>query len=236
MRSISYCRMLSDRPGLQLFVILPLLLLLLLPGTSRASGAVGIRFGWANVADEFFEGSGELGGTNLAGLHLWFDLIPLLEIEVAGEYISEEFSFTEGFFDGIEAAGDGDYEDITLYATGRVKILSLPALPLHIYAGGGLNVHWMDLAIDVDPSSLTLAPGAEQDVRSNRSAYDDELEEAVRKVAGDRSEMGWHAVAGLRLSFSGTGFSVFLEGRYMDGFDEWVPQSNSVYGGFSLGF
>jgi hypothetical protein len=191
-----------------------------LPSVGRAEVNVGARFGWSDVADEVFTGSGELGGTNLIGAHLGLNLIRLLELEVAGEYINEDFTFEEGVIGGVEAAGDGKWEDMAVYGTGHVRLLSLASL--RAYVGGGLNIHWAELTLENVTESAV-------------DAGSDELEEAVQEIAGERSELGWHAVGGLRLAPGGTALSAFVEGRYMKGFDEeQLPKSTSIYLGASI--
>ena len=191
--------------------------------TVAHASAVGVRFGYADVSDDVFTGSGEVGSTNLIGLQLVIDFFPLLELEAAGEYVSEKFGFTEGLFDGIEAAGSGEYEDMGLFLTGRLKLLTMAFLPIQGYAGGGLNVHWVDLTI----KNPTV-------VDQGGSGGQGELEEAIEKVAGDSSEAGWHAVLGARLSLPGIPLSAFLEGRYAKGFDEDLPDSKSIYLGANI--
>ncbi|MCK4304195.1 MAG: hypothetical protein KAY24_08140 [Candidatus Eisenbacteria sp.] len=207
MRSSCMVLRMARRPHLQLFWVLSVFMLLIGPGTAWAGGAVGIRYGWADVSDDLFEGSGDLGGTNLAGIHLSLRVLPIVEIDLAGEYVSESFDFDEGIFDEVKRAGDGDYEDITIFATGRLEIIGLPLVPIRGYVGGGVNVHWIDLAVDVEPLDLAMQSD---------------------------SEVGWHGVVGLRLSVMGTPMSAFVEGRYMDGFNDGLPTSKAVYGGVSF--
>lgn len=187
---------------------------------AAAGGGVGARFGYANVSDDVFTGSGDLGGTNLIGLQVNFNLGPLLAIEAAGEYVSEKFSFTEGLFEGIEAAGDGKYEDMGLFVTGRIDLLNLMILPLKGYAGGGVNAHWVNLKVE----------NAEAGDPGNA----DQLENAIEKVAGDSSEAGWHLVAGVRFAPVGLPLAAFLEGRYMKGLDDDLPSSKAIYLGVNI--
>jgi hypothetical protein len=211
-----------------------LLLLLLVPESAQAKTSVGARIGWADVNDEVFEGSGDLGGTDLYGIQVTLSLLTLFELEVAGEYVNEDFSF-----DFLEDVGHGEYEDIALYATLRAPVFALPVLPIQIYAGGGLNVHWVDRTIEVPGQTLRLPgarsapPGHPPGIAARLLA--DGIEETIEDVAGEDSEAGWHAVAGARLGFPGMAITIFAEGRYMDGFDEGLPASKAVYAGVSLG-
>jgi hypothetical protein len=204
------------------------LLSLLLTGSAVAGNGVGIRYGWADVPDEVFEGSGDLGGTNLVGMHLRLGLIPLLNVEVAGEYTNSKFNFEDGLFDGIEAAGEGEYEDMSLLASVRMNVFSLIVLPLQLYVGGGLNVHWVELKFEDAPQLVT-----EGNLQGGKDGADD-LEDAVESIAGESSEAGWHLLGGAELAFPGSGLSIFIEGRYMDGMDSDAPKSNSVYGGITI--
>lgn len=185
-----------------------------------ATATVGVRFGRANVTGELFHGSPELTG-DLAGVQLGFRLVPAVQVEVAGEYARDAFRFEHGFFDGIEAAGAGEYEDVTLRATARVRVLAWMLVPLEVYAGGGAGVHYIDLALrDVAP-----VPSADGD-----------LEDAIRAETGAATKIGWHAVAGARVQVGGAPFAFFLEGRYEDPFqaDAGVPTAMAVYLGLDI--
>ncbi|MBD3235986.1 MAG: hypothetical protein GF330_04735 [Candidatus Eisenbacteria bacterium] len=208
-----------------------LVLILCAVGSAAAGAEVGVRLGWADNGDEIFERSGDLGGTDLVGIHLGFDLLPILRAEVAGEYVSEPFEFSDGLLDGIEAAGSGDYEDLSLWVSGRAELFSLMMLPIKGYLGGGLNVHFVDLQIDEDLERLDA--GSLTRLRAT-GAWDDELQDAVENVAGEQTQTGWHLLAGARLSLSGIPISVFVEGRYSDGFGEELPAAKSLYGGVSI--
>jgi len=211
----------SNRP--LMLPILAALIALFIFSPAHAGSGVGIRFGYSDVPDEVFKGSGDLGGTNLVGLHLALKLLPLLDLEIAGEYTKEEFGFREGLFEGIEAGGKGDYEDMTLYATARWQVFTLLLLPMNIYIGGGLNSHWVDLQFDETPVEYKTPQPADGD-----------LEDAIKKVAGERSEVGWHAVGGAKLAFPQSPLSIFVEARYLKGMSDDVPSSRSIYGGFTI--
>jgi hypothetical protein len=189
-----------------------------------SSAAVGVRYGWADATGELFEGSPDLGGCDLVGVQLGIGLASILQVEVAGEYVSQPFDFARGLFAGVEAAGRGDYQDLTLLATARLQIFTMTFLPLKLYAGGGANVHYANLELH----DVTEVPSA-------RFGTGD-LEDAIRDVAGKTTQVGWHLVAGTRLAFTGFPFSFFLEGRYQDPFkrDDGVPTSKSVYLGAEL--
>ncbi len=199
---------------------------LLLPGVSAAMGRVGARYGWSDASGDIFTGSGDLGGTDLIGLQLSLDLLALLEVEAAGEYVSEEFEFTDGVFQATKAAGRGDYEDFTFFLSAKLDLLELPLFPLKGYVGGGLNVHWIDVTVNEVASQLRPVAAAR---------ITDELEDAIKDVTGDSSEIGWHAALGVRLAVPGGPVSLFVEGRYMEGLDDTVPTSKSLYAGFTLG-
>jgi hypothetical protein len=190
------------------------------PAAAGGHTAVGVRYGYNDASGDLFEKSGDLGGGDLIGIHLIVSLLPLIELEAAGEYVSDELNFDEGVFEGIEAAGKADYEDLTLYLTGKLDVLTIPIFPIKGYIGGGFNVHYADLTVDdAEPVSGTT----------------EDLEAAIEKVTGEKTRVGWHAVAGLRLSFAALPASFFLEGRVMNPFEgDGVPDSKSVYAGVSL--
>jgi hypothetical protein len=216
--------------------VLCVVTLLVSADEGAALGRVGLRVGWSDASGEVLQGGGALGGTDMVGIHLAADLLSLLEIEIAGEYINEEFGFSEAVLEGVKAAGKGDFEDITMLATARIDLLRLAPFPVQGYVGGGLNVHWTDLQLRdvVEATQRRPVPSVAGPAYLGAPGTE-ELEEAVEKVAGENSEAGWHLVAGLRLSSPGLPVALFLEGRHLDGFSDGVPESRSVYAGFSLG-
>jgi opacity protein-like surface antigen len=194
---------------------------------AAASSAIGVRYGWADASGEIFQGDFDLSGCNLVGVQLGLPLGPLVEAEVAGEYVREPFTFTEGLLEGWKAGGKGDYEDLTLLFTGKASVFTMFALPLRLYVGGGANVHYAE--IEVDPAEVTVDQGG---------SGSGTLEDAVAKATGKRTRVGWHLVAGARLAPRGFPLLAFLEGRYQDPFqrNEGVPSTKSLYAGLSLAF
>jgi hypothetical protein len=192
------------------------------PAGAAGGTTVGVRYGWANATGRLFRGGPDLKSCNLVGVQLGLPLLPLIRVEVAGEYVSQPFSFDKGVFDGIEAAGKGDYEDLTLLLTAKLDFLSLPAIPLKLYGGGGASVHYAN----VEVNQLSPLPGRGP------------LEDAIKKVTGKSTEVGWHAVAGARLAVPALPFQIFVEGRYQDPFrhERGVPTTKSVYAGLDLAF
>lgn len=194
------------------------------PGAAHATGAAGVRIGYSNAGDEVFEGGGELDGTNMVGLQLRLDLLPKLSIEAAGEFISQELGAREGFIGGYDAATGGDYEDLTFFATAQLTLISLPGLPLRGYVGGGLNVHW----IEFDAGDYSYNGAGDPP---------DGFEAAIREYTGERSEVGWHAVAGVALRLPKAPLSGFLEVRYVDSAEsDAAIASKSLYAGISIEF
>ena len=195
-----------------------------LPSLVSAGGGVGVRVGYANADDEVFKGAGELDATNMVGLQLRLDLLPVFSIEAAGEFISEELGAREGFIGGYEATTEGDYEDFTFFATAEWAFFKLPVLPVQAYVGGGFNVHW----ITIDAKNYAYAGAGDPP-----SGF----EEAIKKYAGDRSEVGWHLVGGVAIRPAGAPLSGFLEARYLDSAEtDAAIACKSLYAGLSLEF
>lgn len=199
-------------------------LLLALPRTGQAGAGAGLRVGYANADDEVFKGGGELDATNMVGLQLRLDLVPSLSIEAAGEFISQELGAREGIIGGYEAATEGDYEDLTFFATLKLKVITLPLFPLHGYVGGGFNVHWIDFK-------------AKDYVYAGAGEEPEGFEGAIKKYTGERSEVGWHLVAGVALRPAKAPLSGFLEARYLDSSEtDAAIASKALYAGLSIEF
>jgi len=223
--------------GRRIWAAALLMLLLATPGGARAAGiaSVGLRYGWSHADGDLFTGSGDLDSGDLLGLHLDLELLPFLGIEVAGEYVSEDLAFDTTLYDSLRAQGDADYEDLTLYVTGRLNLFSFALLPLKGYLGGGLNVHYAE----VELSAEEVAQGA-QPARAPRAAggwgdeTTDALEDFVARETGARTRIGWHLVGGVRFTPPGLPLSAFLEGRYGDPFEADLPSAKSLYAGVSF--
>jgi|WetSurMetagenome_2_1015567.scaffolds.fasta_scaffold315368_2 hypothetical protein len=208
-----------------------------MPGIAAAgSSAVGVRYGWMNATGELFKGSGDLGSGDMVGIQLELGLLPTLSVEAAGEYVNQKLAFNHALFDDIAAQGDVDYEDVTLYLTGRWYAISLMALPLKIYGGGGLHVHYADVTVEnateavvpkADPEAMMAARHATGDTAGD-------LERAIEDATGARTRVAWHAVAGVRLDPPGSPILIFVEGRYAEPFEDGLPKVKSVYAGLSI--
>jgi hypothetical protein len=206
------------------------------PRVQAGNVSAGARYGWLDAEGELFEGSGELGRGTLAGIQLEVGVGPLFGIEVAGEYVSEKLEFSDALLDSIRAQGEADYDDVTLYLTGRLHALQFGLLPLTGYIGGGLNVHYAEVTVD-DAQELLAARAGEAAAHPVPPVGGDcchSLEQGIAQVSGPRTRGGWHAVAGLRLAPQGIPFFLFVEARYAEPFDEDLPHHTSAYGGISI--
>lgn len=212
---------------------------LAVPGIAAASSSVGVRYGWMNASGELFKGSGDLGSGDMVGIQLELGLLPMLSVEAAGEYVNQKLAFSHALFDDIAAQGDVDYEDVTLYLTGRWYAISLMALPLKVYGGGGLHVHYADVTVEnAVPTTfvplgaaLSASPPAVRHAPGNTT---DDLERAIEDATGARTRVAWHLVAGVRLDPPGSPILLFVEGRYAEPFEDGVPKAKSVYAGLSI--
>ena len=226
-------RLVKSVMGFALPGSLALTALMAAPTAARAGADVGLRIGWAEVDTEVLEDAGKLGGTDLVGIHLGAGT-PIFEIEAAGEYVTQAFEFSEAVIDTFKAAGTGDYEDLTFYLTGKLKLFALPAFPLSFYVGGGLNVHFDKT--EITEAGIVNGAGTPAGRHSTPAAQIDpgDLEKAIEDVAGESSEAGWHVVGGAKLRVPKAPLSFFIEGRVMRTFEDQVLNHNSVYLGGSI--
>jgi len=190
-----------------------------LAAPAGAESWVGARYGRYEASGGIFEGSGDLEGGELLGVQLGVRLGPLLEVEVAGEQVSEDLRFEEGIFEGIAAAGEAHFKDLILYLSGRVDLVTFPLLPMKGYLGGGLNVHYAEVSVE---DAAPAEAGAE------------DLEQAIEDSIGERTRGGWHALGGVRLCLPALQLAVFVEARLSDSFEADLPQFRSLYAGASL--
>ncbi|MBD3333989.1 MAG: hypothetical protein GF355_00565 [Candidatus Eisenbacteria bacterium] len=202
------------------------LALVLLVVQGAAATEVGIRYGHGDLrGSRLFPGSGDLGGTKLMGLQLLLDTLPLIDVEVAGEFYEEEFDFHDAILGGEIARGEGTLSDLALLATGKIG-LPLPFLPLgSAYAGLGLGAHFVDLDLEAEPEDGGKADEVE-----------DAVEDAVRDIAGEETEVEWHGVLGVKFGLLVLPINIFAEARYQDVTGEKAPDLASAYVGLNLRF
>jgi hypothetical protein len=203
---------------------------------AAGSSAVGLRYGWMDARGDLFEGSGDLGGGDMVGIQLEVGLLPTLSLEAAGEYVNNKLEFSHALFDDIAAQGDVDYEDVTLYLTGRWYALTFMALPLKVYGGGGLHVHYADVTVENATEAIAPKRGLASPPAAHRATGDTagDLERAIEDATGARTRVAWHMVAGVRLDPPGSPIVLFVEGRYAEPFEEDLPKVKSVYAGLSI--
>lgn len=180
---------------------------------------LGIRYGRADLTgNDLFPGSGDLGGTPLFGLHAILDVLPLVDVELAGEAYDEDFSFNDGEFGDVVIDGTGNFKDTAILATGKVGLPVTLLGPGSVYGGLGVSAHLVDVEVTPDAGS-----GVGEDVDA-----------AIEDVVGERTEFEWHAVIGLSTGFPAVPVSAFVELRYQDVLDSKTPDLGSAYLGLNL--
>jgi len=180
---------------------------------------IGLRYGRADLrGNSLFPGSGDLGETPLIGLQVLLDILPFIDVELAGEAYDEDFRFKDGEFGDVITDGTGNFKDTAILATGKIGIPFTLLGPASVYGGLGLSAHFLD--VKVDP-----ADGVEGDI-----------EDAIQKVTGERSEVEWHAVLGVKTGIPVLPLAAFLEVRYQDVLDSRTPDLGSAYLGVNFIF
>jgi hypothetical protein len=198
--------------------------LLVLAPTVVGAAEIGLRYGKADLRGaRLFPGSGDLGGTDLIGIQLVLDLLPLVDVEIAGEAYEEDFRFEQGRFEDILAHGTGTFKDTAILATAKLGLPVTLLVPGKLYVGLGLSAHFVDVdvtATPVDTLGKARSPGS--------------LEDAMRDVVGERTEVEWHGVLGAKFSIPVLPLSAFAEVRYQDVLDDRTPDLGSAYVGVNL--
>jgi hypothetical protein len=196
---------------------------LALCGPALAKTEIGLRYGRGDLrGSRLFPGSGDLGATPLIGIQAVFDFVPIIDLEVAGEAYDEDFRFEDGRFGDVVAAGTGNFQDTAILATGKLGIPLTLLGPGSIYAGLGLGAHFVDVDVNVDPEA------------EGGGGLADGIEDAIRDVAGERTEVEWHAVLGVKTGIPVLPLIAFAEVRYQDVLDKGTPDLGSAYLGVNL--
>lgn len=191
--------------------------------SAEAGTEVGIRYGRADLrGNRLFPGSGDLGATPLIGLQVELDVLPIIRLELAGEAYDEDFRFEDGRFGDVITEGTGNFKDTALLATGKLGLPLTLLGPGSLYGGLGLSAHFIDVKVDATESNGLLMDGEK------------DLEDAIKEVAGERTEVEWHAVIGIRTGIPILPLSAFAEVRYQDVLDGGTPDLGSAYLGLNF--
>jgi hypothetical protein len=152
-------------------------------------------------------------GMTMVGGHLKIGTLPVIDLELSGEYAWKDYDYT---IEAIPGAGDQQaevtYHHFSLNGSAKYNF-SLPASPIKPYVGAGLGMHFIGSSV-----KLPHIP------------YDIPLEEDYSE-----SKTGLHGLAGLNLSFPLFPLEIFAEGRYSTIFTEdESTKATSIYGGLTL--
>lgn len=171
----------------------------------------GGRIGYADFDGAAFEDSGDLGQVTLLGAQIIFPVAERIELELAGEGTSEDLDFETSA--GSELIkGRAEWNDLALYATGRLLLLPLAGGALNVYAGGGAGVHFTEVKI---------------------KDLDDEIADYIAEVEKESNDFEWNAMAGASLRLGAT-LELFGEGRYRDITGEDRPEGYAAYAGLNI--
>ncbi len=185
---------------------------------ARGDSSVGMRIGYSQASGELFSGDYDFDwdGVSLYGVQLELDFLRLVTFEAAGEYTKSDFTIKGA----SEQLADGDYEDFLILGSVKLNVFSLPGSPLRVYVGGGLNAQFVDKKVAI---------------RVTDQSGESEIEEKVKDILGEDTEVGWHALAGAKLKFPAAPLFIFLEARYNVPFSEDAASHKSVYAGVGIG-
>ena len=187
-------------------------LLLLGGGTSHALTGLGLglRAGTLSMDDPNTEES--VDGMTMVGGHLKIGTLPIIDLEVSGEYAWKDYDYTLPIEGVGEQRAEVTYHHFSLNGSAKYAV-SLPASPVRPYVGAGLGMHFIG-------SSVKLP-----DV-----GYEVPLDEDFTE-----SKTGLHGLAGLSLSLPLFPLEMFAEGRYAAIFTkDKSTKARSLYAGLTL--
>jgi len=187
-------------------------LLLLSGGTSYALTGLGfgLRAGTAKLEDPNTEE--DMDGMTMFGAHLKVGTLPIIDLEVSGEYAWKDYDYTLSIEGVGEQRAEVTYHHFSLNGSAKY-VVSVPASPVRPYVGAGLGMHFIG-------SSVKLP-----DV-----GYEVPLDEDFTE-----SKTGLHGLAGLSLSLPLFPLEMFAEGRYAAIFTkDKSTKARSLYAGLTL--
>lgn len=190
-------------------------ILLVSGGTSHALTGLGLglRAGSVSMDDPNTEES--VDGMTMVGGHLKIGTLPIIDLELSGEYAWKDYEYTEDLPVVGEQRAEVTYHHFSLNGSAKYNF-SLPASPIKPYVGAGLGMHFIGSTVEVPGvGTVPLDTGFEEEFTESKT--------------------GLHGLAGLNLSFPLFPLEIFAEGRYSTIFtkDE-STKATSIYGGLTL--
>jgi len=183
--------------------------LLIVCADARAALDIGVRGGYAHATGDVFEGSGDVGGGGLYGIVAGLGFTDALQLELAYEHYTKDFSFDEAVHGGTIFFGDGKYEDQAYLLTGKVQFFRLVPTPIGLYGGAGVSLHSLDITVDSG-------------------------EATVPDFGEKKNEFEWHLVAGAGLRVPGLPLRAYGEYRYQNITGSADIRFSSLYAGVNL--
>jgi hypothetical protein len=207
---------------------------------ARAGAAFGVRGGYSDVDGAVFRGSGALHGRPFFGLQAVLPLTTGLGLILAGEARNDTLRFDQAGLEGSLFQGKGKWEDTSLHASLRLRLIPLAAGLSGIYVGAGAGVHFtktriQEYAVAAVPRSAN--PGTGRTLRSAaapRSTAADPINDFIKRAEKDQTQVSYHGLAGISLGFPGLPLSIFGEARYEDMQGDYRHQGYLAYAGLNL--
>jgi opacity protein-like surface antigen len=144
----------------------------------------GVRGGYVGLSTD---ADNDPAGLMIGG-QVVIGFLPILDVEVAGEYQMPSTDFTAIDTLGVTRTHELDVTNLAIMVTGKIGI-DLPGF-FKPYIGAGLGYHSMSGTVSID--------GEEQP-----------------DLDTDESDIGFHAVAGFKLEIPMFPLKPFVEGRYL---------------------
>jgi len=208
--------------------------LALFPLSSAAAEGVafGLHGGYSDPSGNIFRGSGDLSGTPFLGLHVVFPVAPILSLAVLGEARTQDLSFEDAGVDGVDGLfrGSAEWTDQALYVSARLRVVPFGVGPAGIHIGGGAGVHLQQLELKgVVPALRAAPPGRALPVEPQGTPGD-----FIGALEEERTEVSYHAIAGLSVGMGPLPVTVFGEARFEEIDGRYSPRSYSAYAGVSI--
>jgi hypothetical protein len=206
-----------------------ILLLVITCGAAHAGTAFGVHAGYSDVNGDAFTGSGRIGGTPLFGLQAIFPVAPTVSFEVMGESCNETLTFDQAGFEGALLQGKGKWNDLSLHASLRLRVIPLGIGPAGLYVGAGAGVHFSK--VDLNGGTIAITPAL---ARNPVAPAGDPVGDFIHQAQKEQTNVSYHALAGLSVGIPILPLSVFGEARYEDMRGNFPRQSYLVYAGANL--
>ncbi len=196
------------------FIAGTICIVLLGGGAAHALTGLGLGLRAGTISTDDPNTAQSVDGMTLVGAHLKVGALPIIDLEVSGEYAWKDYEYTEDIPVVGEQRAEVTYHHFALNGSAKYSF-ALPVSPIKPYVGAGLGMHFIGSTVEVPGVGTVPLDDVDEDFAESKT--------------------GVHGLAGLNLSFPLFPLEIFAEGRLSSIFTEdESTKTRSLYAGLTL--